>query len=103
MLSRLPEIASNAAARPIELSVNNQKVTCYPHDTVATALLAADQVACRTSVVTGQARGPFCMMGVCYECLVTIDGQPNQQGCMTRVRAGMVITFQHGARKVEPT
>ena len=43
------------------------------------------------------------MMGVCYECLVTIDGQPNQQGCMTRVRAGMVITFQHGARKVEPT
>jgi predicted molibdopterin-dependent oxidoreductase YjgC len=41
------------------------------------------------------------MMGVCYDCLVTIDGQANQQGCMTAVREGMKIERQLGARKVQ--
>jgi predicted molibdopterin-dependent oxidoreductase YjgC len=40
------------------------------------------------------------MMGVCYDCLVGIDGRPNQQACMTRVRDGMAVTAQRGAREV---
>ena len=35
--------------------------------------------------------GVLCGMGVCYECLVTVDGAPNRQACMTRVRAGMKV------------
>ena len=34
-------------------------------------------------------RGAFCGMGVCFDCLVCIDGLPNQRACMTKVRAGM--------------
>lgn len=42
-------------------------------------------------------RGIFCGMGVCQDCLVTIDGTPNQRACMTPLRDGMRVETQ-GAR-----
>jgi D-hydroxyproline dehydrogenase subunit gamma len=45
----------------------------------------------RTTPVSGAQRGPFCMMGVCFDCLVEIDEQPNCQACTTRVAPGMRI------------
>ena len=41
--------------------------------------------------VSGEARGPLCGMGICFECRVTIDGQPHERGCMVRVRDGMEL------------
>lgn len=46
--------------------------------------------------VAGGSRAPLCMMGVCHECLITIDGAPNRQGCLVPVREGMTITRQGG-------
>jgi NADH dehydrogenase/NADH:ubiquinone oxidoreductase subunit G len=37
------------------------------------------------------------MMGVCFDCLVEVDGAPNRQACLTPVREGMVIRRQDGA------
>ena len=71
-------------------------------DTVAAALLACGQLAFRATVVSGAARGPYCMMGVCFDCLVTIDGHPNQQACMVRVHDGMRIESQQGAARIAP-
>lgn len=68
-------------------------------DTVAAALLAVGAGATRAHPVTGEGRGPFCMMGTCYECLVEIDGEPNRQACQVRLRAGMVVAPQKGARR----
>jgi sarcosine oxidase subunit alpha len=87
---------------PVEITVEGQAVTAREGDTVAAALLASGHVACRTTPVTGSARGPYCLMGVCFECLVTIDGVPNQQGCLVRVRPGMHVEWQRGARVIEP-
>ncbi|HUA81032.1 MAG TPA: (2Fe-2S)-binding protein [Dyella sp.] len=42
--------------------------------------------------VSGQARAPFCAMGVCFECRVCIDGTTQQRACMTVVREGMQVT-----------
>jgi len=66
-------------------------------DTVAAALLARDQMIFRVTPVTGAPRGPFCMMGVCFDCLVEIDGATNRQACMTPVVEGMRIKRQNGA------
>lgn len=72
-----------------------------PHDmNVAAALLFAGVTACRTTPVTGAERAPFCMMGVCFDCLVEIDGVPNRQGCMTPVRDGMHVRRMARARSV---
>jgi len=89
------------AARTVRIIVDGASIACGEGDSVAAALLAAGIDACRDTAVSGTARGPFCMMGVCYDCLVGIDGQPNQQACMTRVREGMVVNRQLGAREVK--
>lgn len=69
--------------------------------TVAAALLGENIIQIRNSVVGNQPRAPYCLMGVCFECLVTIDGIQNRQACMTLVREGMVIASQNGGRQVE--
>ena len=44
----------------------------------------------------------MCLMGVCFDCLVEVDGRPNVQACMVTVREGMRVRLQHGARGLEP-
>ena len=48
----------------------------------------------------GAARGPYCLMGVCFECLVVIDGVGNRQGCLIAVEDGMRVETQRGARRL---
>jgi D-hydroxyproline dehydrogenase subunit gamma len=96
MFKRLPE----AAGKTVEIFIDRERTTARENDTVAAALLAAGHIACRTTPISGAPRGPYCMMGVCFECLVTIDGSQNLQACMTAVRAGMKVERQQGARSL---
>ena len=63
-------------------------------DSVASALLAAGETVFRSSQISGAERGPFCMMGVCFECLVEVDGVLNRQACMLAVAEGMSVRRQ---------
>jgi len=96
MFRRLPEAQTGSGSVPV--TIDGRPFAAHEGDSVAAALLAAGVQACRTTPVSGAGRGPFCMMGVCFDCLVTIDGRPNQQGCQTPVRTGMKIEQQSGAR-----
>jgi predicted molibdopterin-dependent oxidoreductase YjgC len=58
---------------------------------VAAALMANNTKIFRQTA-EDEARGLFCGMGVCYDCLVTIDGIPDQRACMTQVREGMRVS-----------
>jgi D-hydroxyproline dehydrogenase subunit gamma len=69
-------------------------------DSIAVALLAAGITTTRTTPVSSAPRGPYCMMGACFECLAVVDGRANVQTCMTPVRAGMRIERQEGARAI---
>ncbi|WP_225972944.1 (2Fe-2S)-binding protein [Paracoccus jeotgali] len=82
------------------MSFEGAEVLARPGESVAAALLGRDSAATRTTPVSGAGRTPFCMMGVCFDCLVTIDGLPNVQACMVEAREGMVIRRQHGARRI---
>ncbi len=63
--------------------------------TVAAAVLChAGKKHTRLSPVSGQERAPHCFMGVCHECLMEIDGIPNQQACIIEVKEGMKIRRQ---------
>lgn len=101
MFRRLEAAGTGAApGRTVRISVDGARIDCREGDSVAAALFAAGIPACRDTAVSGTPRGPFCMMGVCYDCLVGIDGRANQQACMTRVREGMAVVRQTGAREV---
>lgn len=65
---------------------------------LAGALMAAGIVHFRKSPVSGSERGPWCLMGICYECLLRIDGNDNQRACSTAARPGMKVERQNGAR-----
>ncbi|MGI4857193.1 MAG: (2Fe-2S)-binding protein [Janthinobacterium lividum] len=92
-----------ARAATVTIAVDDVSLTIPAHFTVAAALLATGRDACRTSAIGGAPRGPFCMMGVCFDCLVDVDGVPNTQGCMVRVHEGMVVRSMHGAARLGET
>lgn len=89
-------------ARPtVEIFVGGERVLAREGDSVSAALLASGLDVRRATAVSGAPRLPYCMMGVCFECLVTIDGMGNRQGCLVTVRDGMRIEIQKGKREIE--
>lgn len=75
---------------PVSFRFDGAQITAYPGETVAAALIAAGIPATRLSR-RGMPRGYFCGMGVCWECLVTVNDKPNRRACMTAVEDGMVV------------
>ena len=84
----------------VEIFVDGVAVAARQGDTVSAALLASGRDARRSTAVSGAPRLPYCMMGVCFDCLVTIDGIGNRQACLVHVREGMAIEIQHGKREL---
>jgi D-hydroxyproline dehydrogenase subunit gamma len=83
----------------ITLDGKSQKVPAGV--SVAAAVLGTGKTHTRTSPVSGEPRAPFCMMGVCYECLMEIDGHKDQQSCQIQIKEGMVITRQTRVNREE--
>ena len=94
MFKRLGDTGST-----LTLSVDGKPIRARIGDTVASALLAAGIDTCRTTPVSSAARAPYCLMGVCFDCLVTVDGVGSRQGCLVPVREGMKIETQLGKRE----
>ena len=88
-------------AETVGFSFDGRAMTARAGDTVAAALLANGVQACRQTPVSSTPRGPYCMMGVCFDCLVVIDGVGNRQGCLIPLRAGMRVETQMGRRQSE--
>ena len=84
----------------IEVFVEGIRLRMPEGASAAAAVLAAGLDAIRETPVTGSPRGPWCLMGICFDCLAEIDGVPNRQACMVEVRAGMHIRRQRRAREV---
>ncbi len=97
-------VASRFLPRPdagaaVHLTLDGVAITAHAGDTLAAALLAHSGDASR-STGHGVPRSAYCLMGVCFECLVELDGQPGTQACMVTVRDGMVVRRQHGHRRL---
>jgi len=82
----------------VEVQFNERLLQVPGQCSVAAALLAAGVSRFRSTPVSGAARAPYCMMGVCFECLLEIDGVANRQACLVQVQPGMKIRSQEGAR-----
>lgn len=68
---------------------------------VGAALFAAGVTAWRTTRRGGRPRGLFCGIGVCFDCLVTVDGRPNQRACLVPARARLRVRSQKGTGRAE--
>lgn len=79
-----------------ELMIDGEPLPFIEGQTVAAALVAAGRLSWRTSRVGRRPRGVFCGIGVCFDCLVTIDGAGGQRACLVPARAGMSVTTVEG-------
>jgi D-hydroxyproline dehydrogenase subunit gamma len=86
----------------VTVTVEDRKIVVPVGASAAAAVLAAGFDSIRETA-GGSARMPYCMMGVCFDCLAEIDGVPNRQSCMVEVQEGMRIRRQIGPRRVDPT
>jgi hypothetical protein len=74
--------------QPFHIQVNGNTVTAYPGETIAAVLLAEGWRMFRHTALSGEPRGPFCGMGLCFDCLVTVNGEPNVRACITYAQPG---------------
>jgi D-hydroxyproline dehydrogenase subunit gamma len=92
---RLPLPAGMSRGRQVSLVLDGAVVQAYESETIATVLIAEGFDQTRTTV-RGQPRGVFCGMGVCFDCLVVVNGVPNTRACMTWATDEMVVSTQQG-------
>ncbi|MEU2927792.1 (2Fe-2S)-binding protein [Streptomyces sp. NPDC007251] len=88
-----------AEARPgaaFTVTFDGRALAALPGQTVAAALWAAGVTSWRSTRGGGRPRGVFCGIGVCFDCLVTVNGRANQRACLVPVRPGDVIHTQEG-------
>lgn len=76
----------------VTIRINGEAFAAEPGTSLA-SLIHSARGAFRRSPRLAEPRGLFCGMGVCFECLVTIDGQP-ARACITPVRDGMSVEVQ---------
>jgi D-hydroxyproline dehydrogenase subunit gamma len=96
---RLPP---DAPAATIAVEVEGRTVRVPEGASAAAAILLSGLASIRDTPISGNPRAPYCMMGVCFDCLAEIDGVPNRQSCMVPARSGMRIGRQRGAREIDP-
>jgi glycine/D-amino acid oxidase-like deaminating enzyme len=99
MRLRHPDITE--AAKPVGITWDGRPISALPGETVAAALSAAGVLAFRRTA-SGAERGLWCGMGACFDCLVTIDGKPNQRACLAKVTPGMAVESTPGAAPLTP-
>lgn len=91
-----PVLGALPDAEMIEITVDGQPLNARSGEPIAAALIANGIDICRAMPESGESRGPFCAVGRCTDCLMTVDGTLNVRTCMTPVVQGMRVETQHG-------
>ena len=90
-------------SRTVTITVDGHPRTVPAGRTVAATLtLEEGRPGWRTTRRGGESRGLFCGIGVCFDCLATVDGRPGLRTCLVEVAEGMDVRTdaeeaRHGA------
>ena len=95
MMARLRRSGHGAGHAGPAVSFDGLRIQSRPGGTLGSCFLRAGVLVLRTSR-TGQPRGLYCGIGVCNDCLVTVDEVPNIRACITPVVEGMTVHSQGG-------
>lgn len=98
---RLPLHGDVERGRPFTIDVDGRPMLVYEGETVAGALFAHGIRVFRVTA-RGTPRGLYCGIGICYDCLLVVDGRPSTRACMTYVAPGMKVETQHAEAQPSP-
>ncbi|MEO6501592.1 MAG: (2Fe-2S)-binding protein [Jatrophihabitantaceae bacterium] len=79
-----------------EFTFDDRDIAFVEGQTVGAALINAGIYSWRVTRRRETRRGLFCGIGVCYDCLISVNGTPNQRACQLPAAAGMTVTTQTG-------
>jgi predicted molibdopterin-dependent oxidoreductase YjgC len=88
--------------RAFAITFDGAELPAYEGETVLAVLWAAGIRGLRVTARTHQPRGFFCGMGVCFDCLVSVDGRVGVRACMEPARPGMAVRRQQDAGSFPP-
>ncbi|GGF47221.1 sarcosine oxidase subunit alpha [Aliidongia dinghuensis] len=91
---------SNEGAEAVTIYIDGTPVAAEAGESIAAVLLRQSDAWTRTTPVSGSPRAPYCLMGVCFECLAEVDGVGSVQTCLTPVKPGMRVVRQRGRRSL---
>jgi D-hydroxyproline dehydrogenase subunit gamma len=77
----------------VTIMVDGQSLRVIAGGSLAAALIQAGIRKLRESPRDRAPRGAFCLMGVCQECAIQIDGKL-QQACLVSPREGMSVSLR---------
>jgi NADP-dependent aldehyde dehydrogenase len=87
-----PESDRSAEKTDSSLTFDGRPLPVLPGQSIGAVLADAGVRSWRTTRKNGRRRGLFCGIGICYDCLITVDRLPNQRACLTAARPGMVLS-----------
>ncbi|SKC62499.1 (2Fe-2S)-binding protein [Krasilnikoviella flava] len=87
--------SQGAGPRPLTITLDGRPFAGTEGQTIAGMLLAARRRSWRTTSVESAPRGVFCGIGVCFDCLVTVNGSRDVRACLRRAADGDVVETQH--------
>ncbi|MFE7790033.1 (2Fe-2S)-binding protein [Streptomyces sp. NPDC057460] len=97
MRSRTPLDLVEARPGPsFTVTFDGREIGAMPGQSIAAVLWSAGVTSWRSTRGEGGPRGVFCGIGVCFDCLVTVDGRPNQRACLLPAEPGQAIRTQEG-------
>jgi predicted molibdopterin-dependent oxidoreductase YjgC len=81
----------------VKFTFEGRELEATEGQSLAAALLSHGDRILRDTRHEERPRGVFCGIGICFDCLVVVDGKRNQRSCITLVHEGMKVEVQHGA------
>lgn len=91
-----PILGELEQSKVVEIYLDGVPIPALEGEPIASALLAAGKTIFRFTTKRNTARGIFCGIGRCTDCMMVVDGVPNVRTCVTPVRAGMNVETQYG-------
>lgn len=91
-----PILGDLPPAKTVSITVDGRVIEAREGEPIAAALLVNGIRVFRTMPRTGEARGGYCMIGRCSDCLMQVDGELNVRVCVTPVKEGLRVKTQHG-------
>ncbi len=82
----------------VTIHLDGEAIAAPRGETLAAVLLARGALAAGTAPRSNVPRGPYCMIGTCFGCLVEIAGVGDQRACLTPVREGLSVRRRAGPR-----
>lgn len=86
-----------SATHDIALTLDGENLRGLAGQTIAGVVLASGRLSWRTTSSEGKPRGLFCGIGVCFDCIVTVNGERDVRACQRRASDGDVVESQHDA------